>query len=166
MINFPHNDGKKLSHTNVLIYLAYGCLSITGGGVPAALALNTAAHACSSGHSGRWSRCQGTGAETVETCSTLLHKVREAHTPRWALYFYSCLQYTLTDAHAPHSTWFHIISPNFCLSGQLLTTLFHTYTQLRVIPFSNFWTLTCSLPCAHIHTLRHARELSLLFCNN
>lgn len=61
------------THTHTLIYLAYGCLRVTGGRVPTALALNTAAHTGSGGHPGRWSRCQAAGAKAVESSSTLLH---------------------------------------------------------------------------------------------
>lgn len=65
------------THTHTHTYLAYGRLRVTGGRVPAALALNTAAHAGSSGHSGRRSRCQGTTTEAVKTCRTLLHTQRK-----------------------------------------------------------------------------------------
>lgn len=48
-------------------YLAYGCLRVTGGRMPAALALNTAAHASSRGDPGCWSGCEPTGPEAVES---------------------------------------------------------------------------------------------------
>lgn len=60
------------THTHADTHLAYGGIGIAGGSMPAALALNTAAHSGSGGHPGRWSRCQGAGTEAVKTCSALL----------------------------------------------------------------------------------------------
>lgn len=50
--------------------------------MPTALALNTAAHASSGGHLGRWSRCQGTGTKAVKTCSTFLLTERKRETDK------------------------------------------------------------------------------------
>lgn len=145
---------KTCAH--VLIYLAYGCLSITGGGVPTALALNTAAHTSSGGHSGCWSRCQGAGAETVEPCSALLHTEGEQQTEvrtkraleklknSWkhlmsSIYSYSehtqcvTLKQTHThtyskQTHTPQHGNTRRISPNFYFS-RLLTTPSFTHTH-------------------------------------
>lgn len=54
-------------------YQAYGCLRVTGGRVPTALALNAASHSSSSGNTGCWSRCKWTGRKAIKSCSTLLH---------------------------------------------------------------------------------------------
>lgn len=46
--------------------------------MPAALALNAAAHSGGGGRPGRWSRCQGAGMEAVKTCSAFLN-TQETH---------------------------------------------------------------------------------------
>lgn len=66
-------DGlQRKEHTQTHTDLAYGGVGVTGGRMPAALALNAAAHSGGGGRPGRWSRCQGAGMEAVKTCSAFL----------------------------------------------------------------------------------------------
>lgn len=53
-------------------HLAYGGVRVTGGRMPVALALNTAAHSGGGGCSGRWSRCLSTRTKAVKPCRALL----------------------------------------------------------------------------------------------
>lgn len=67
------------THIDSDTHLAYGGVGVTGGRMPAALALNTAAHSGGGGRPGRWSRCQGAGTEAVKTCSALLVTQGDTH---------------------------------------------------------------------------------------
>lgn len=93
-IHLRHTSMWRHTHR----YLAYGCLRVTGGRMPAALALNTAAHASSRGYPWCWSRCKPTGPEAVESCSTFLlaHSDVEQDRQWWQEFNKAVSRYRLT----------------------------------------------------------------------